>query len=76
MDVWLLSCMGFVSLALLEYAVLLKIMFGQDEKNMAKDAFKREINKKCKRLDKLAMVVFIAANALFNGYYWSYFSTN
>ena len=29
MDTWLLLCMGFVALALFEYAVLLAIRFGK-----------------------------------------------
>jgi hypothetical protein len=77
MDIWLLSCMGFVSLALLEYAALLWIKYDRgDEKNKIKCATKKEVDKRCRRLDKLALVLFIVANALFNLCYWIYFLTN
>ena len=33
MDTWLLLCMGFVALALFEYAVLLTIRFGKQGGN-------------------------------------------
>lgn len=76
MDIWLLSCMGFVAAALLEYAVLLQIKYRQDKKNKTKAITKREVDKICKRLDKLAMVLFIMTKALFNVCYWSYFLAN
>jgi hypothetical protein len=76
LDIWLLSCMGFVAAALLEYAVLLNIKYGRDEKNKRRGITKREVDKKCKKLDRMALILFSVANALFNLCYFSHFLSN
>jgi hypothetical protein len=63
--------------ALLEYAALLRIKYDrEDKKNETKVLTKKEVDKRCRRLDKLALVLFITANGLFNLCYWSYFLAN
>ena len=59
MDVWILSCMGFVAGALLEYAILLWLQFhkGQEKKS--------RLIQRCRRLDRAALTVFATAFVLY-----------
>jgi hypothetical protein len=53
MDVWLLSCMGFVAAALLEFAALLWIKYDRGENGKTKVNKKIEqVDKRCRRLDR------------------------
>jgi hypothetical protein len=55
MDVWLLSCMGFVAAGLLEFAALLWIKYergGNGKKRGSSEKEKVEVDKRCRRLDR------------------------
>ena len=67
MDVWMLLCILFVASALFEYAILLAIRFGKQ--NKIGDKFlgtKDEATaiQKCRRLDLYALRVFVGLFAI------------
>ena len=64
MDIWLLICMTFVTLAAFEYAVLLAILFdkGRDN-NIELDGTDKKAQT-CYKVDRISLKVFIAAFAL------------
>jgi hypothetical protein len=53
MDVWMLSCMGFVASALLEFAALLWIKYDRGGNGKKGSSSKMdEVDKRCRRLDR------------------------
>ena len=67
MDVWLLLCMLFVASALFEYAILLAIRYGKQNKVSAKIMGKEEeaaAIQKCLKLDRYALRVFITLHVV------------
>ena len=72
---WLLWCMFIVALAMIEYAILLKIRYSQLKKldvqmqSMDKTSGKTKQEEKCKKIDKYAMVFFIFINIMTIGTY-------
>ena len=74
MDIWLLICMLFVALALFEYAIMLTIRFGKQDKNRSanKKGTKEDIiaEMMCRRIDRYALRVFLAAHVATVGMYF------
>ena len=75
MDLWLLLCMLFVALALFEYAIMLTIRFGKQDKNRSaanrkgtKDDVFAEM--RCRKIDRYALRVFLAAHVATMGTYF------
>ena len=74
MDMWLLLCMLFVALALFEYAIMLTIRFGKQDKNRSAnkngtiDDFVAEM--KCRKIDRWALRAFLAAHVVTMGTYF------
>ena len=72
---WLLWCMFIVALAMIEYAILLKIRYSQLKKldvqmqSMDKTSGKTKREEKCKKIDRYAMVFFIFINIMTIGTY-------
>ena len=64
MDVWLLWCIFIVVLAMCEYAILLTIRYGRMNKIGNKDSDKAIREKKCQKIDRCAIIVFMAINIL------------
>ena len=66
MDAWFLICMLFVAMAMFEYAILLAIKFGKqnriaDNKSAAEEKRRQE---KCRMIDLYVLRAFIGAYAL------------
>ena len=63
---WLLLCITFVELAMLEYAYLLKLKFGQKQKiNPSKrECDEQKKDERCRKIDRCAMIIFFVAYAL------------
>ena len=73
MDIWLLLCMGFVFLALAEYAVILGMRFSQ--KKGLNEKCEKALKKKCGKIDYWALKIFIALYILIVGtYFYSVYS--
>ena len=78
MDFWFLLCMMFVALAMFEYAVLLAIKYGKQNK---KFVGKRQMvsdesaDAKCHKIDFYALRVFFGVYALAAGTYFIVFLT-
>ena len=72
MDMWLLLCMGFVLLALGEYAVILRIRFPRNSEPYEKLKGKREtdLKKKCSNIDSWALKIFMGLNMFVVGIYF------
>ena len=72
LDIWLLWCIFVVALAMIEYAILLTIRYGKlskvGENGQGKDKTKRE--KKCKKIDKYAIMFFMVINLMTIGTYF------
>ena len=72
---WLLWCMFIVALAMIEYAILLKIRYSQLKKldvqmqSIDKTSGKTKREEKCKKIDKYAMVFFTFINIMTIGTY-------
>ena len=67
LDVWLLLCMLFVASALFEYAILLAIRYGKQNKVSAKIVGKEEdaaAIEKCRKIDLHALRVFIVLHVV------------
>ncbi len=69
MELWLVTCMAFVAMALFEYAIMLHCRFGR-RGNDEKKAESPELRKWLAKCDRHAAVVFAVAFALFNLYFW------
>ena len=73
MDYWFLLCIGFVALALFEFALLLRIRFGKSSKvngNQKEDNFEKIAEAKCYKIDRHAMRVFIAVHGVLVSIYF------
>ena len=72
LDIWLLWCMFIVALAMIEYAILLTIRYGKlskvDVSGKGMDKTGRE--KKCKKIDRYALMFFMAINLMTIGTYF------
>ena len=68
MDIWLLLCMGFVFLALAEYAVILGIRFSP--RNGFNEKCEMALKKKCGNIDYWALKIFIGLYILVVGTYF------
>ena len=67
MDVWMLLCILFVASALFEYAILLALRFGKQNKISAKTMGSEDeatAIEKCRRLDLYALRVFLVLYAV------------
>ena len=67
LDIWLLLCVIFVALALFEYAILLAIRFGKQNKindNMTGNDGADNAIAKCRKIDRYALRVFLALNVV------------
>ena len=71
MDTWMLICMIFVGLAKFEYAMQLKIQFGDSSKIRDASAKENKIKpeKRCQRIDRYSFVTFLLAYMLIIGVY-------
>ena len=74
MDLWLLLCMLFVALALFEYAIMLTIRFGKQDKERSanKKGTKDDViaEMKCRKIDRYALRIFLAAHIATMGSYF------
>ena len=63
LDIWILLSMIFVSLATFEYAILMKIKFGnENRKNAPKREFdSKKRDEKCRKMDHYALLSFLIA---------------
>ena len=68
MDIWLLLCMGFVFLALAEYAVILGIRFNQ--KRALDEKCEKYLKLRCGNIDCWALKIFIGLYILVVGAYF------
>ena len=66
LDVWFLICMAFVALAMFEYAILLAIKFGKQNKiSSEKDPNdERKAAEKCCKIDYYVLRAFIGAHTV------------
>ena len=64
MDIWLLLSMMFVAAATFEYAVLLAILFGKSGRVNGEKGESRKEEKKCKRVDRRALKMFLGTYIL------------
>ena len=60
MDIWLLLCMLFVTLATFEYALLIAIRFNKGRKIVDRmwDATESKVEK-CNKIDRVSLIVFV-----------------
>ena len=75
MDIWFKICMLYVAMAMFEYAILLTIKFGKQNKISAEKDIGEEKKavEKCRKMDLYALRVFIACYSLTVGtYFYSY----
>ena len=73
MDYWFLLCIGFVALALFEYAILLKIRYGKQSKvrsNVKGEKMEKIAEAKCSKIDGHAMRVFVAIHGVLVSIYF------
>ena len=66
MDYWLILCQMFVGLAMLEYAVLLGIKFGRNNRVGNKNHHHPQsaVDEKCRRIDHYSLRLFFAIHSL------------
>ena len=72
LDIWMLICMIFVAAAQFEYAVQLKIRFGNMTKtgtNVGKGGNTRA-EEKCRKVDSYALKIFLVAYIIIVGGYF------
>ena len=72
LDVWMLICMMFVAAAQFEYAVQLKVRFGNMSKigsDVSQEGETRS-ERKCRKVDNYALKVFLLAYILTVGAYF------
>ena len=77
MDFWFLLCMMFVALAMFEYAILLAIKYGKQNKKFVDN---RQVSDewaviKCHKIDFYALRIFTVVYALAGGTYFLIFLT-
>ena len=74
MDIWLLTCMLFVALATFEYAILLAMRFGTHSKIKPNEKMNNEIKitRKCLKIDRISLKVFLLTYLLAVGTYFYY----
>ena len=72
MDIWMFICMIFVALAKIEYAVQLKVKFGEATKigNVDTKELKRKSEKRYQQIDRYALVTFLVAYIMTVGFYF------
>ena len=73
LDIWFLICIGFVAMALFEYAILLGIKYGKHNKannNQNGEKFDKIAEARCRLIDYHAMRVFIALHVVLVGIYF------
>ena len=61
LDTWILMCTSFVALATLEYATVVAIKFCKRDPKVQNDGCNKQLNKICKKMDHLALAVFMVA---------------
>ena len=66
MDSWLLLCQLFVALATFEYAVLLGVKFGRQDKARVgeKNHCQKMADEKCRKIDRYALRLFFGLHTL------------
>jgi hypothetical protein len=73
MDVWMLSCMGFVASALLEFATLLWIKYDRGGYRKTKgNKKKEEVDKRCETLDRSRIYQLIPLILSVDPIYWAF----
>ena len=72
LDIWFIICMLHVAMAMFEYAILLTIKFGKQNKiSVEMDVTQEEkAVKKCRKIDLYALRVFAASYILTVGTYF------
>ena len=60
LDTWILMCTSFVALATLEYATVVAIKFCKRDL-IQNDGRDKQLNKMCRKIDHLALAVFMVA---------------
>ena len=72
MDIWMFTCMIFVFLAKLEYAMQLKAQFGGSYRNKKIGGNKNKImlEKRCQKIDFYALITFTVAYTFTVGAYF------
>ena len=71
MDIWLLLCMLFVALTILEYAVMLAIRFGKQKRDARENQ-----EDKCNYIDRLALWIVMGIYILTVGAYFIALATH
>ena len=63
LDTWILMCTSFVALATLEYATVVAIKFCKCDLigGIQNDGCNKQLTKMCKKIDHLALAVFMVA---------------
>ena len=63
LDTWILMCTSFVALATLEYATVVAIKFCKRDTigTVQDDGCNKQLNKMCRKIDHLALAVFMVA---------------
>ena len=66
MDYWLLLCQMFVALATFEYAILLGIKFGRQDKVGVeeKNRYQNMADEKCRKIDRFSLRMFFGIHTL------------
>ena len=72
MHMWLLLCMGFVLLALAEYAVILRIRFPRNSEpyEKVKGKFEISLKRRCANIDSWSLKIFMGLNVFVVGVYF------
>ena len=70
MDMWLLLCMMFVALAAFEYTIMLSIRFGKGKKQGAKGGVVENKERKCNKIDRLSLRMFLGIYIITVGSYF------
>ena len=71
LDVWLLAAILSVVFSLAQYAAMLAIRY--EKLTLDKKLDDLDLVKKCDKLDRLALLVFLIMFCLFNMVYWFYY---
>ena len=64
MDIWLLLCMTFVTLATFEYALLLAILFDKREKIHFEMGTTEMKARTCNKVDRISFILFVGTYIL------------
>ena len=70
MDIWLLICLLFVALVMLEYAILLAVRFGKGRKIHVKKVAKENKENECNTMDRISLRLFMGIYVLTVGSYF------